>query len=96
MTGVQTCALPICADCKNPSLVKGQISIRLRMDEESGVICLVRKKNLLLKGEHVKLSVSTPLPQTWAETLSKHMPASFLERITGMKGVGPAHKIERQ
>ncbi|HHT81112.1 MAG TPA: GGDEF domain-containing protein [Spirochaetales bacterium] len=85
-----------CADCKNPSLVKGQISIRLRMDEESGVICLVREKNLLLKGEHVKLSVSTPLPQTWAETLSKHMPASFLERITGMKGVGPAHKIERQ
>ncbi len=70
-----------CEDCMNLHLEKGQVRTRLRMDKKTGVLFFLREKALLLRGERVKLSVSTPLPQEWKDYIVQHSPESFAEEL---------------
>lgn len=70
-----------CEHCKNLYLKQGKTRTRMCLDTKLDVMYLIREKALLLKGERVKLAVSTPFPQGWKEVLVPNVSASLLERI---------------
>jgi len=71
-----------CEQCRNLHLIQGRVSTRLCMDTSLNIMYLVREKALMLKGERVKLAVSTPFPQGWREFLVHNVPSCLLDKIT--------------
>ena len=70
-----------CKDCKNLYLRKDKMKTWIRSDTGSDTLFLVREKALLLKGEHVKLSVSTPLPEVLKNFLDENIRSPVLEQL---------------
>ncbi|HKL59455.1 MAG TPA: GGDEF domain-containing protein [Sphaerochaeta sp.] len=70
-----------CDECRNLFMEKGQLSTRIRKYPESTTMYLLREKALLLKGERVKLSISTPIPTTWREFLEEHVDSDTLKSL---------------
>ena len=70
-----------CEDCKNLNLKKDKMKTWIRSDTGSDTLFLVQEKALLLKGERVKLSVSTPLPEILKNFLVENIHSPVLEKL---------------
>lgn len=61
-----------CEDCMNWSLQLGQKSTRMYKGSKTNALSLIREKAMLLKGNRVILSISTPIPEEWGGFLVGH------------------------
>lgn len=68
-----------CVDCKHQYEKKADFSTRIRKDPQSKALFLIREKVLLLKGEAVKICISTALPPAISDFLVNNIPYSLFE-----------------